>query len=109
VYLIDELDRSLHALLPKFILEAYLTGVSKTHRSQLIFTTHDTQLLDLNLLRQDEIWFLEKDEHGASHLYSLVNLKMNPDLNIQKGYLQGRFGGIPFVGDLEQLGMPSKE
>jgi AAA15 family ATPase/GTPase len=109
VYLIDELDRSLHALLPQFFLEAYLTGVSKTHRSQLIFTTHDTQLLDLKLLRQDEIWFLEKDEHGASHLYSLVNLKMNPDLNIQKGYLQGRFGGIPFVGNLEQLGWFSKE
>ncbi len=100
VYIIDELDRSLHVLLPKFFLEAYLSA--NQHRSQLIFTTHDTHLLDLNLLRQDEIWFLEKDEYGVSHLYSLVNLKINPDLNIQKGYLQGRFGGIPFVG--EQLG-----
>ncbi|KHD10629.1 hypothetical protein PN36_34210 [Candidatus Thiomargarita nelsonii] len=60
--------------------------------------------MDLNLLRQDEIWFLEKDEQGASHLYSLINLKMSPDLNIQKGYLQGRFGGIPFLGELDQLG-----
>jgi AAA15 family ATPase/GTPase len=78
--------------------------VRRTHPTlaQLIFTTHDTHLLDLKVLRQDEIWFLEKDEHGASHLYSLVNLKMSPDLNIQKGYLQGRFGGIPFIGDLDQ-------
>ncbi|MEK8021889.1 MAG: ATP/GTP-binding protein [Candidatus Parabeggiatoa sp.] len=109
VYIIDELDRSLHALLPKLFLETYLKGVSKKHQSQLIFTTHDTHLLDLNLLRQDEIWFLEKDEHGGSHLYSLVNLKMNSDLNIQKGYLQGRFGGIPFLGDLEQLDGFSQE
>jgi len=109
VYIIDELDRSLHALLPKLFLEAYLKGVSNKHRSQLIFTTHDTHLLDLNLLRQDEIWFLEKDEQGASHLYSLVNLKMSPDLNIQKGYLQGRFGGIPFIGDIEQLGWFTQE
>jgi hypothetical protein len=109
VYIIDELDRSLHALLPKLFVETYLNSVSKKHRSQLIFTTHDTHLLDLNLLRQDEIWFLEKNEYGASHLYSLVNLKMSPDLNIQKGYLQGRFGGIPFLGNIEQLGWFTKE
>lgn len=66
-------------------------------------------MVDLNPLRIDEIWFLEKNEQGASHPYSLVSLKMSPDLNIQKDYLQGRFGGIPFVGDLEQLGWFSKE
>jgi len=97
VYIVDELDRSLHALLPKLFLENYLNAVSKKHHSQLIFTTHDTHLLDLNLLRKDEIWFLEKNEQGASQLYSLINLKMNADLNIQKAYLQGRFGGIPFI------------
>jgi AAA15 family ATPase/GTPase len=97
VYILDELDRSLHALLPKLFLENYLNAVSKKHHSQLIFTTHDTNLLDLNLLRKDEIWFLEKNEQGASQLYSLINLKMNSDLNIQKAYLQGRFGGIPFI------------
>lgn len=109
VYIIDELDRSLHPLLPKLFLEAYLKGIANQHRSQLIFTTHDTHLLDLNLLRKDEIWFFEKNEQGASHLYSLVNLKMSSGLNIQKGYLQGRFGGIPFIGDLEQLGWLTKE
>ena len=108
VYIIDELDRSLHPLLSKLFLEAYLKGSANQHRSQLVFTTHDTHLLDLKLLRQDEIWFLEKNEQGASHLYSLVNLKMNSDLNIQNGYLQGRFGGIPFIGELEQLGWLTK-
>ena len=97
VYIVDELDHSLHALLPKLFLGNYLKAVSKQHHSQLIFTTHDTNLLDLNLLRKDEIWFLEKNEQGASQLYSLINLKMNSDLNIQKAYLQGRFGGIPFI------------
>lgn len=95
VYIIDELDRSLHSLLSKLFLETYLKGTANKNHSQLVFTTHDTHLLDLKLLRQDEIWFLEKNEQGASHLYSLVNLKMNSNLNIQKGYLQGRFGGIP--------------
>lgn len=109
VYLIDELDRSLHALLPKLFLETYLKMVAPKHRSQLIFTTHDTHLLDFKLLRQDEIWFLEKNEHGASHLYSLMELKINPELNLQKGYLQGRLGGIPFLGDPEQLGWFTKE
>jgi len=109
VYIIDELDRSLHALLPQLFLEAYLKGTGNQHRSQLIFTTHNTHLLDLKLLRKDEIWFLEKDEYGASHLYSLAQLKMNSNLNLQKGYLQGRFGGIPFLGDLEQLGWFTKE
>jgi AAA15 family ATPase/GTPase len=101
VYIVDELDHSLHALLPKLFLDNYLKAVSKQHHSQLIFTTHDTNLLDLNLLRKDEIWFLEKNEQGASQLYSLINLKMNSDLNIQKAYLQGRFGGIPFISELE--------
>jgi AAA15 family ATPase/GTPase len=109
VYIIDELDRSLHPLLSKLFLETYLNTANQQNHSQLVFTTHDTHLLDLNLLRQDEIWFLEKNEQGASHLYSLVNLKMSSDLNIQKGYLQGRFGGIPFVGDPEQLGWFTKE
>jgi hypothetical protein len=99
VYFVDELDRSLHALLSRLFLETYFKGVHDGHRSQLIFTTHDTQLLDLNLLRRDEIWFLEKNEQGASQLYSLANLKIRSDLDIQKGYINGRFGGIPFISD----------
>jgi uncharacterized protein len=100
VILIDELDRRLHPLLSRMFVETALAGKKK---SQMIFTTHDTNLLDLDLLRRDEIWFVEKDKSGASHLYSLAEFKLRPDLPIQKGYLQGRFGAIPFIGDISRL------
>ena len=70
---------------------------------QMIVTTHETHLLDLDLLRRDEIWFIEKDKHQQSRLTSLGNLKARKDLRIEKGYLQGRFGGIPFIGDTKKL------
>ncbi len=66
---------------------------------QLIVTTHETHLLDQDLLRRDEIWFAEKDEKQQTHLYSLTELKVRNDLRIEKSYLQGRFGAIPFVGE----------
>jgi len=60
-------------------------------------------LLDQELLRRDELWFAEKDAQQQTHLYSLSELKIRNDLRIQKSYLQGRFGAIPFVGGLEKL------
>lgn len=103
VFIIDELDRSMHPLLSKTFLKFYLEN-RKSTQGQLIFSTHETNLLDLNLLRRDEIWFIEKDENGSSHLYSLAEFKPRKDLKIQKGYMQGRFGAIPFFGDVESLG-----
>ncbi|MCX7112198.1 MAG: ATP/GTP-binding protein [Proteobacteria bacterium] len=103
VYVIDELDRKLHPLLSRLFVEAFLE-MSKGQNCQLIFTTHETSLLNLDLLRRDEIWFVEKDRTGASHLYSLASLKVRPDLKIERGYLQGRFGAIPFIGDTRDLG-----
>ncbi len=100
VIFIDELDRRLHPLLSRMFVESALAGKKK---SQMIFTTHDTNLLDLDLLRRDEIWFVEKDKSGATRLYSLAEFKLRPDLPIQKGYLQGRFGAIPFIGDVSRL------
>ncbi len=97
VIIIDELDRRLHPRLSRFIVESALQCPG---RNQIIFTTHDSNLLDLNLLRRDEIWFVEKDEKGGSHLYSLEEFKVRPDLQIQKGYLNGRFGAVPIVGDI---------
>jgi uncharacterized protein len=102
VIFIDELDRRLHTLLSRFFLEAALN--CRHADNQLIFTTHDTNLLDLELLRRDEIWFVEKDKAGASKLYSLAEFKIRPDLKIEKGYLNGRYGAIPFFGDLSSLG-----
>ena len=97
VVLIDELDRRLHTLLSRTFLQLALSGPNRN--CQLIFTTHDTNLLDLDLLRRDEIWFVEKDNGGASQLYRLAEFKIRPDLKIEKGYLSGRFGAIPLTGN----------
>jgi len=104
VIFLDELDRRLHPLLSRKFLEFSLQCKTEKSRSQLIFTTHDTNLLDLELLRRDEIWFVEKNQQGVSHLYSLAEFKIRPDLKIEKGYLNGRFGAIPFFGDIRSLG-----
>lgn len=106
VYVIDEIDRSLHPLLCRFFIEAFLRGVTeKKTQSQIILTTHNTCLLDLGLLRRDEIWFVEKDNEGSSRLSSLSDFKypVRADLKVAKGYLNGRFGAIPFLGDIRQL------
>ena len=105
VVVIDELDRRLHTLLSRFFIQAALNCDGDTPQSQLIFTTHDTNLLDLDLLRRDEIWFVEKDDGGASHLRSLAEYKIRPDFKAEKGYLNGRFGALPFFGDPDRLGV----
>lgn len=104
VVVLDELDRRFHTLLSRFFIQTALNCDEDHQRSQLIFTTHDTNLLDLDLLRRDEIWFVEKDKGGASHLYSLAEFKVRPDLKIEKGYLNGRFGAIPFATETHNLG-----
>jgi AAA15 family ATPase/GTPase len=102
VYFIDEIDRSLHPILVKEFLQFFLRSCDSSCR-QLIVTTHESNLLDLDLLRRDEIWFAEKDESASTRLYSLLDFKVRNDLEIRKHYLQGRFGAIPFLGNLEQL------
>jgi AAA15 family ATPase/GTPase len=102
VIFLDELDRRLHPLLSRNFVQVAINCRDK--KNQLIFTTHDTNLLDLDLLRRDEIWFVEKSQQGVSNLYSLAEFKMRPDLKIEKGYLNGRFGAIPFFGNPQSLG-----
>jgi uncharacterized protein len=104
VILLDELDRRLHPLLSRKFIEVALSCKKLNSQSQLIFTTHDTNLLDLEIMRRDEIWFVEKNQQGASHLFSLAEFKIRPDVQIEKGYLNGRFGAIPFFGDIRNLG-----
>lgn len=96
VYFIDEVDRSLHPLLIRELLEYYLTNCSNNSRSQLLFTTHNVLLMDQELLRRDEMWITERDAQGASTLYSFSDYKdVRYDKDIRKSYLQGRLGGIP--------------
>ncbi|HXM44419.1 MAG TPA: ATP-binding protein [Bryobacteraceae bacterium] len=102
VYFIDEIDRSLHPTLVREFLEFFLKS-RDGGTCQLIVTTHESSLLDQDLLRRDEIWFAEKDQTGATRLYSLLDFKVRNDLEIRKHYLQGRFGAVPFLGGLENL------
>jgi AAA15 family ATPase/GTPase len=106
VYFIDEIDRSMHPILARRFLEFFLKSCDGDHR-QIIVTTHESNLLDLGLLRRDEIWFVEKDATSATRLYSLLDFKVRKDLEIRKGYLEGRFGAIPFLGSIDQL-LPEK-
>ena len=102
VFVVDEIDRSLHPLLCHALLKLFLDACPRKCQ-QMIVTTHETHLLDLDLLRRDEVWFVEKSRFQQSHLSSLGDWKARKDLRIEKGYLQGRFGGIPFIGDTKKL------
>lgn len=94
---IDELDASLHPLLAAQLMRLFNSASSNPRGAQLIFTTHDTNLLGAGLLRRDQVWFTEKNDDGASHLYPLSDFKPRKEENLQSGYLQGRYGAIPFI------------
>ncbi|MCP4410323.1 MAG: ATP-binding protein [Gammaproteobacteria bacterium] len=98
VFIIDEVDRSLHTLLIRQLLESYLDCCSPKSRSQLLFTTHDVLLMDQQLFRRDEMWVAERDNSGVSDLISFAEYKdVRYDKDIRKSYLQGRLGGIPRI------------
>ncbi len=105
VFVIDEIERSLHPLLSKKLFELILNhDLFKDSHSQLISSTHEVNLLDIKtLFRKDEIWFIEKNQTGESVVYSLANADIN-HLNIVDGYLSGKFGAIPFIKDIRDLG-----
>lgn len=97
---IDELETKLHPLLTRALVQAFCRADTG---AQLIFTTHDCGLLDSELFRRDQIWFTEKDRGGATDLYSLWDYDttaVRPDENFRDGYLRGRYGAIPFIGEL---------
>ncbi len=101
VFVIDEIERSLHPLLIKELITKF--SLDDKTKGQLIFTTHESNLLDQNIFRQDEIWFTEKNLDGATDLYSLIDFKEHKTIDIRKGYLSGRYGSIPFLGNLKDL------
>ena len=103
---VDEIEDSLHPLLTKRLIEMVQDNALNTNGAQLLFTTHDAMLLDLNFFRRDQIWFAEKDDKScATQVYSLASFSPRKGENIRKGYLQGRFGAIPFIGgDLQWHG-----
>ena len=94
--LIDELDHSIH---PHLVREIVRYFSSQKTNGQLIFTTHQTCLLNQDFLRTDEVWMVEK-KYGSSHMYSLNDYKIHNTINIENGYMEGRYGAIPFIGEL---------
>ena len=101
-FIIDEIDQSIHPALLKALIQKIMSN--KLTEGQLIFTTHESNLLDLDIFRQDEVWFAEKDKtSNSTQLYSLSDFKPRYDLDIRKGYLKGRFGAIPFLASLKDL------
>lgn len=100
VFIVDELDRSLHPNLTYKFIEFFYEIAAKKN-IQLIFTTHESKIMDLNLVRQDEIWFIEKNKENESKIYSLENFKERYDKRIEKAYLDGRYGAIPVFSSFE--------
>lgn len=101
--IIDELDASLHTLVAEQIIELFTDTEYNKNGAQLIATTHDTNILACSHLRRDQIWFCEKDKIGISRIFSLADFKLRATDQFEKGYLEGRFGAIPFAGDLNAL------
>jgi len=100
VLIVDELDASLHPKMVRFLIGIIQNVHLNKNKSQLIFTTHNTSLLDMDFLRRDQIWFMEKDNEQASHLYPLTDFSPRKGEALEKGYLIGRYGAIPFFGEL---------
>ena len=101
VYLVDEIERSIHPIMIKDIVRKL--SESNTAKGQLIFTTHESGLLDQKIFRPDEIWFAQKDIEQATQLYPLSDFNIHNTANIENGYLNGRYGGIPFLSNLKDL------
>lgn len=116
LFAIDEMERSLHPQLTRLLLQLFFARADKGAAAQIIFTTHDTNLLDLRILPRDSVWFTEKDPAGGTVLYPLSDLDheqitalSKQSRGIEMGYLQGRFGAVPFFGSLEALGFRKED
>ena len=99
VLVVDELGSSLHPLLVRRLVELFQNSRFNKKGAQLIFTSHDTSLLDQDLFRRDQIWFVEKDRDQASKLYPLSDFSPRKNEALERGYLMGRYGALPFLGD----------
>lgn len=94
---IDELETSMHPLMVIALLQLLFSETTNPKGAQVIFTTHNPLLLDTTLLRRDQVWFADKDEHGATHLYPLTDYAPRKGESLVRGYLSGRYGAVPFI------------
>lgn len=95
----DEIDTSLHPVLVKFLIQNFHSEATNPHNAQLVFTTHNTSLLDQRIFRRDQIWFVEKDRDASSKLYPLTDFKPRNDDDLQRWYMRGRYGALPILGE----------
>ncbi len=103
VLIIDELDTRLHPLITYAIVKLFNSPKTNPKNAQLIFTTHDTNLLSSNLFRKNQIWFTEKNRYGATDLYSLAEYKIPEQSSFEQNYIAGKYGAVPFISDLSRL------
>jgi AAA15 family ATPase/GTPase len=103
VVVIDELDSSLHTYLSEKIVFLFNSKETNPKGAQLIATTHDTNLLSADMVRRDQIWFAEKNKSGATEFYPLTDIRTRNTDNLEKGYLEGRFGAVPYNGSVKLL------
>jgi uncharacterized protein len=103
ILIIDELDGRLHSLITYTIVKLFNSPKTNPNNAQLIFTTHDTNLLSSNLFRKDQVWFTEKNRYGATDLYSLAEYKIPEQASFEQDYIAGKYGAVPFIGDLSRL------
>ena len=103
---IDELDASLHTQACEAVLKLFCSSETNPKGAQLIATTHNTSLLNSPSLRRDQLWFTEKDDAGATELYPLTDIRTRRGDNFERGYLQGRYGAVPFDDPVSALGTP---
>lgn len=100
VLVVDELDASLHPIIVKALVRLFNDPETNPNNAQLIFNSHDTTLLDSDVFRRDQIWFVEKAQNGSSFLFSLLDFNVRSTEVFSRGYLQGKYGAIPILGDL---------
>ena len=100
---IDELDASLHTHASEAILRLFCSPKMNPNGAQLIATTHDTNLMRSDILRRDQLWFVEKNREGATEIYPLTDIRTRKGDNVELGYLQGRYGAIPVDDPVETL------
>jgi len=110
--IVDELESSMHPNLAELIVRQFNDPAINTQNAQLIFTTHDTNLIGTLMgepvLRKDQVWLTEKDKRGATVVYPMTDFKPRKGENLERGYIQGRFGAIPFLGSFRVAGEESK-
>lgn len=103
ILFVDELDARMHPLLTCALIALFNSKETNKKNAQLVFTTHDTNLLSNKIFRRDQIWFTEKNRRGSTRLYSLVEFKARNDASFDKDYIKGRYGAVPFINNVEAL------